>query len=249
MKYLLYSLLLIIVILHSGCYKSNQPQGSASLTVVNAVAGSPALVTNFNSNEAGKTTNTLQYYKAAKRVSYGGSTETGSFIGPTTLSLATITDTLENLWSGTLNLQTGMIYSFFLLGEDTAHIDTLFITDAPPYHSPSDSSIGIRFVNLTNGDPVSVDIQGQSNGSEVSSLSYKNITSFKSYPALASSKNYIFEFRDVTTGNVLGSLTLSGVSNGSGTNTAKNNYRYKNFTMALMGSTTFGQSVSLINNY
>jgi hypothetical protein len=112
--------------------------------------------------------------------------------------------------------------------------DTLFTTDTPPYHPPSDSTIGLRFVNLSPASaPVSVNITGGANGSEVSSLPYKSITDFNNYPATAAISDYNFEFRDAATGALIGSYDVTGI------NTLLygfNNTRlHRNLTLALLG--------------
>jgi hypothetical protein len=61
------------------------------------------------------------------------------------------------------------IYSLFITGADTSNPDDLLVQDVLPVHT--DSTVGIRFVNLSSGsNSVRVDIQGRPNGSTVSSL-------------------------------------------------------------------------------
>jgi hypothetical protein len=164
---------------------------------------------------------------------------------------------MHTIFNGVLNLPIGTIHSLFVTGTLAAP-DTFFTLDNPPYHSPLDSTIGIRFVNLSAGsNPISVDIQGMPNGSEVTSLSYKGITNFKNYNALASSPtSYVFEFRDAGTGALLSAssgYTMNDITNASGTNINDNIYRFRNFTIALIGvpggSGTLIQKAVLINNY
>lgn len=153
------------------------------------------------------------------------------------------------MFSSTLNFAAGGIYSLFITGADTSNPDYLLVQDMPPTHT--DSTVGIRFVNLSTGsNPVSVDIQGQPNGSTVSSLAYKNITSFANFAATTSSvSSYIFEFRDAVSGNLLASYTLSGVNTHS--TTAANTVLFNNLTIALIGQPAGGQVAQrciLVNN-
>jgi len=232
------------------CSKDNtNPKGGASLTIANAIVGSNPLVVNFNGYAGSKTTDTLRYYKSALQIRYGGFKEISSYSGLTPLSLSQISDTLTGLYNLTLNLPVNTIHTLFLVGADTLHIDTLFTEDHPQYHSTADSTFGIRFVNLSPGsDPISVNIKGNANGSEVENLTYKSITEFKNYSATASVARYIFEIRDVASGDLLATYRMNGVNNGTGDNTDDNSWRYRNFTIALRG-TPGSQGTFLISNY
>jgi hypothetical protein len=185
-------------------------------------------------------TDSLEFYNTALYIEYGSYQEFSSYQGTTSLSLSPITDTSISLWIGSFNFAIGKIYSLFFVGMDSLHIDTLLTIDTPPYHAISDSSIGVRFANLSAGsNPVSVDIKGLPPGSEVPSLSYKGITSFNSYTANADApSSYVFEFRDAVSRNLLtskSSFTMSHILNGTGSNSSTNNYRFRNFTIALIG--------------
>jgi len=233
------------------CKKTTTAPGTAAFTIVNAVVGSPNLITNFQGYVGNKTTDSLTYYNSALSIGYAGFTEISSYSGKFPLSLVSVNDTFDWIWNGSLNLSINNVYSLFLSGTDTLHVDTLFTTDVLLYHSASDSSIGIRFVNLSAGSlQVSVDIKDTSaNGIEiVSSLSYQGINNFTNYPATSSVSKYVFEFRDIATNTVLATYTMNGVNNGSGSNTSNNIYRYRNFTIALIGLPG-AQNTMLINNY
>jgi hypothetical protein len=221
---------------------------AANLTLINAVVGStPSLVTNFSG-----ATDPITWYNSALKLVYGtvgSANQLSSYSGEQKLAIYRFPDTTAHstpLFNLTLDLAAGSIHTLFLAGTVTAP-DTLFTTDIPPYHPPSDSSMGMRFVNLMPGSaPVSVNITGNANGSEVSSLSFKGITDFKNYPATAAVSSYTFEFRNAATGTLIGSLPVSGV------NLLSNNQRrYRNLTLALLGlpgdPTTL--KIILINTY
>jgi hypothetical protein len=92
----------------------------------------------------------------------------------------------------------------FLTGADTNALDYLLTTDSIPFFGPSDSVMGIRFVNLSTGsNPISINLEGSSNGSEVSNLAYKGITNFKQYVNNSTISDYFFVIRDVATGDSL----------------------------------------------
>ncbi len=235
------------------CKKSSTGSGTASLTLINAVAGSNILATNFSD------TYSIEWYYSAMQVQYGSYSpyyETSSYSGTQPLKLYQYPDTLEKstpLFDLRIDLLIGSVHTLFLTGTTSAP-DTLFTTDILPVHPPQDSSFGIRLVNLSPGSgPVSVNIQGQANGSETASLPYKSITAFKTYPATSATGSYVFEFRDAA-GILLGSYTFDGVNNDAGNNTANNLWRYRNFTLILAGLPAAGttgstQIVFLANNY
>ena len=162
------------------------------------------------------------------------------------MSLYDNSDTLHSIFGCSLELPIGSIHSLFLTNT-LVQPDSLFTTDIPPYHPTTDSSIGIRFVNLSTGSgPVSVDIQGQPNGSEVISLPYKGITDFKNYSARATISSYKFEFKNAASGAILATYTMSGVNNGV-VNSSQNQLRFRNFTIVLKGLPG-ATSVFLVNN-
>lgn len=236
------------------CKKSNTPSGTTSLTLINAVAGSNPLVANFSDAYP------LEWYSLALLLPYATYYpyyETSSYIGKQQpLRLYQYPDTLEKsvpLFDLRLDLPVGTVHTLFLTGT-TNTPDTLFTTDILPLHPIRDSSFGIRLVNLSPGSgSVSVNIQGQVNGSETGSLPYKSITDFKKYPATSAIGSYVFEFRDADA-TLLASYTFAGVNNGTGNNTDINLWRNRNFTLILaglpaVGATPSTQIVFLANNY
>ena len=229
MQKIFLSVLIFAGITNTGCKKDIEPEGTASLTIINAVAGSAPLVTNF-SNEP------LQWYKSARQLTYGTFSANLNMFAPvdgiTPVNLYTYPDTAAHqqpLFSLQLNLQRYSIYTLFLVGQP-GDTDTLFTTDVPAYHSPTDSTTGIRFVNLSpDSDPMSINIKGQTPGSETGSLSFKSITPFKNYPAGKAINSYIFEFRDAATGTLMSTYTLGNFNSASGSP------RFRNVTIALKG--------------
>jgi hypothetical protein len=239
----------------SSCEKGSTAEGSASLTIINAVVGSNQMVTNFSNNYL-----LSSYYKSAQKISYGSYSPTvnefNSFSGTTNLTLYQMPDTTEksspfydNL---NLSLPLGSINTLFLTGT-VKQPDTLFTTDNPPYHTSSDSSLGIRFVNLSVGsNPVNVTLLTSITTNEFANVAYKNISDFKNYPATASINNYTFQIRDASTNKIIASQTFNGINDGL-VNTKTNQYRFRNFTIALIGQAggvgANGQKALLINNY
>lgn len=236
------------------CKKEMVPAGTASLTIINAVAGSNTLVTNF------KGTNDLTWYAFANQLVYSNylraENQISSYSGTQNLRIYQMPDTLaaKPFLQVPLDLPVSSINSLFLIGTKDAP-DFLLTTDTPPNHTATDSTMGFRFVNLSPGSaPISVNIKGSSYGSEVGSLSYKSITAFKNYKATHDVSSVIFECRDQASGTILGSFTVSDVNNDlSNPATPINQWRFRNFTLALLGvpngTGTMAQTLLLIGNY
>lgn len=234
----------------AGCKKSAVPPAStvASFNLVNATVGDNPLAIRFNNKLVIFSTLTT-----SNLLSYGTANLFSPVSGSNTIAFIQSTDTTHTLFTGTFNLQNANAYSFFLTGT-VSQPDTMLVRDNLPYYQSTDSVGGVRFVNLSTGsNPVSVDIKGSANGSEVQSLAYKGITTFKTYAANHTVSSYIFEFRDAASGTLIASTTISGVNNSTGTNTTANSFRFKNHTLALIGQPggtgTAAQKLLLINNY
>lgn len=220
------------------CTKINTRNSFSSLNIINASFNSNPVITNFSQLEPKGPATPLQYYATANSIPYGNSWESGSYVGSTNLSLSQSSDTSTSLWSGHLNLQSGYIYSLFIIG-DTSNIDTLLITDNIPYYPASDSAIGIRFVNLVqNSYPMTVNIEGNMPDQiEFDNLGYKQISNFKRYSANSSIPGfYNFEIRDKNSDSLL--ITFSWFYS-----------LQKSNTIVISGTPQFGLSVFPINNY
>ena len=240
------------------CIKTTGAPGSAALTMVNAINNSNPIVTNFTTlNSKGVPLEALQFYNTANSISLGSSYESGSYTGNTYLSISQITDTTFTLWTGEFDLPIGSIHTLFFCG-DTTSVDTLFTTDIIPSYPFSDSVMGIRFVNLSKGsNPFSVNLEGNSNGSEVTSMAYKGISGFKQYTNNSSTIDYLFVIRDAATGDSLTQFDFS--ISGSGNNgyglTDPNNgnlLTFKNITIAVYGSetnTNIPLTTMVVDNY
>jgi hypothetical protein len=249
-------LLIVIFTLLSAisCKKNNATaQGTAALTVINAVVGSAPLITNFSGSYQ-------LNYSMAQKLSYGSYNATvnefSAYDGTARLALYQIPDTTDHsipLYNLNLKLPVKTIHTLFLTGK-VATPDSLLLTDNPPYHTASDSSMGIRFVNLSAGSvPVNVTLSTTTTMSEFSNIAYKGSTDFKNYPTIRVISSYTFQVRNASTNAVISSFTFSGINNGTGSNLSNNNYRFRNFTLALIGQPggtgSASQKLLLINNY
>ncbi|BAU54068.1 DUF4397 domain-containing protein [Mucilaginibacter gotjawali] len=230
----LFSILGLSLVLAS-CKKelTNLGSGTSSLTIVNAVVGNDYLLTDFKRGQS-----TGNYLPPMNGIHYGTATYFNSYSGQQPLALYHLPDTTATsapVFKLTLDLPVNTIHTLFLMGTQ-GDPDQLLTTDQLPYHPDSDSTMGIRFINISKtSHPVSVNIAGQANGSEATGLAYKSVTPFKNYNAGSAIKSYTFEFRDQATGELLGSCIVDGVNN-DGSSSSPNIRRYKNFTIALLGA-------------
>ena len=237
MRKVYFNLFSIIIFLLgvSSCKKelTSKVSGTSALTLVNGVVGNTFFYTNFNGDNANKL-----YYSDASTLRYGNFAFFNSYSGQQKLGLYQLPDTNANskpVFNLTLDLPLNKVHTLFLTGTPQ-NPDQFFTADELPYHAPADSVIGIRFVNISKGDPpVSVNILGKENGSEMAELPYKGITGFKNYSAKAGISSYMFEFRDKATGMVLGSCLVNGLDN-DGSPYMPNIRRNKNFSIAFLGA-------------
>jgi hypothetical protein len=251
------------VVLALACQKTGSVPSvprPASLTVVNAIPGSEPIIPVINSGSL------ITYFDFAFPIPYTGFMEYSPPGGEDTTYVVQGADTLDvgpksgNLpFYGILNLKPGKIYSLFLCGADTNSPDYLLTTDSIPYYEPTDSDMGVRFVNLSTGsNPISINLEGSANGSEVSSLAYKGITTFKSYVNNSTTVDYMFVIRDAATGDSLAQfdfLQNYSINNGYGLTDpiTRDLLTFKCITIAIYGSesnsTAFPLSAMVIDDY
>ncbi len=236
------------------CTKESKPSGTASLTIINTVVGSNILVTDFSSSHP------LEWYANASMLAFGAyynnveasyNNQFNAYSGTQNLTLFNYPDTTAQsapLFRLQLHLPAGAISSLFLTGTVAAP-DTLLTLDHPPYHPFADSSMGVRFVNLSPGStPVSINIRGEATGSEAASLPFKGITGFKNYPTVSTVSEYVFEFRNASNGALLATYSAAGINQLN--SSFPNRWIHKNFTLVFYGpgSDPLSQAVLCIDN-
>ena len=212
------------------CEKENLPPGTASLTIVNATVGSKPLATNFSIEGPVP-------YTTGKRLQYNSfsnnANQFNAYAGSQRLRLFQYPDTAagdQPLFDLKLDLPVGSISTLFLTGTVSAP-DTLFTRDAIPFFAGGDSAMAIRFVNLSPGSaPISINIIGLADGSEIASLSFKKSSEFRRYAVRDGINDYVFEFRDAESGNLLASYETTGINYKD-----PNWWIYRSFTLALIG--------------
>lgn len=210
----------------------------SAFTVVNAIVNANPMIADFSGVDS-----VSAYYSTTPQIGYASFNEYSIPSGNVPTVIYQISDTSQPQFRGVLNLRPSSIYTLFLSGivNSQNQADTLLTQDNPPYHAVSDSSVGVRFVNLSPGsNPISINIQGNVNGSEVSSLPYRKYTSFRNYPATVNIIQYIFEIRDAGSGSLL-------------TTYVYNLEPFQNITIAVIGlegsPTLASISATQVNNY
>lgn len=222
---------ILLMALLASCNKDVTTAGTASLSIINAIPGSNDLLPNFRQDGAilyrqaailryknfFMTDNRIRYYSGQQRLRIYQMPDTTSKDQP--------------LFDLQLDLPVGSIHTLFLTGSPDAPDTVMISNEQIPFFPQSDSAMAIRFVNLSKGSaPVSINIKGFADGSEVQSLGYKAITGFIKYPVNLQLQNYVFEFRDAATGTLLGSFTTQGLQQ-----TSPNPWVFKSFTIAFTG--------------
>jgi hypothetical protein len=200
-------LLLLIGFAFASCKKSDVTLSPlASLNLVNATVNLGTVQANFT-NLSNKTTG-QPYSQITTTVPYGSNNVYGVLANMAIpLTIVATTDTTKPIYISSLNFANGSIYSLYLAGQ-TGAVDTVMVRETIPYYA--DSTCGVRFINLSyNSNPIVVTQSITPTVNDFSSLTYKQYSSFKTYPSKSSNSSYIFQVRDAVAGTLLGSYTLS----------------------------------------
>jgi hypothetical protein len=177
------------------CKKSQSTYNpSGMVNVTNAVIGGSALAV----NNTGQTAYSNSYVQVPL---LSGDNRLKLYVASTS------TTPSITYYDQPFSVATAGYYSLFLTGISPTQVDAVLINES--YKSYTDSTCGVRFINLSpNSGPISVNIQGAAQGSEVSTLAYKAYTTFKQHPAKMVNANYVFEIRDAGTGNLITTYTM-----------------------------------------
>jgi hypothetical protein len=187
-------------------------QTSSTFTITNAIAGVPtsySLYARFNYGQ--KPT----LFVNAPMIPVDNTLLFNGYSGGLPMAFSPKTDTTKVLYPQTLNIQNGNIYSLFLMGTESDP-DYLFQQeDIPPHYVPTDSVVGVRFINLSKGSaPITVNIKGTPEQLIAGPIAYKASTAYRPYPmgrTAVPSQSYGFEIRDQATGNLITSYTLASI--------------------------------------
>lgn len=204
----------MVAFLAGSCKKSTvEVAPLASLNITNVVVGGKTV--KLNSNLADSATN--YSFKAF-----------GLNAGTTPVYVYPTGDSTHPYYNKTMQAGHGGIYSLFLAGSTATQVDTIVIREAIPVRT--DSSAGVRFGHLSyNSGPIVVTLSTSTTVNEFA-LSYKEISSFKTYPALSANGTYTMQVRDAGTNAILATYALTtprffnctliwkGMKGGTGTN-------------------------------
>lgn len=209
MKLYIWNVQICLIFLTFTACKKDTPAVTplSTLNFVNATVNLGVVKANFT-NTTTKGGSYQFYSQITTSVGYGANVifPVLSDVG-TPLTIAPVADTTMPAYSGSLNLANGGSYSLYLAGS-VGSVDAILLRDTLPHYS--DSVCGVRFINLSyNSNPI-IAVQTISPATiDFSSLSYKQISEFKTYAAGVVNTSYSFQVRDAGTDSVLGAYTLT----------------------------------------
>lgn len=218
--------LLLSVALMSACTKQKSPEGNPSTIIVfNALENGTIVRANLSGKHPVKYITALQIWARGQNRLYSDQT-----VQP--VAFFASADTMPDdspVWSGDLLLEKGNIYSLFIVNGDKGG-EHVFQQEHIP-GLKKDSVTYMRFANMSNGPAISVNIKGQPNGSFVSSLNFKGISSFAEIPLNKSLSSLTYEVRDAASGNLIAEYTTNDMN----VYTYGNGFLHKAYTLVLTG--------------
>ena len=221
-----YLLLLMLTIMAGACSKQKSPEESpATVMLFNALEDGITIRANLSGQHP------IQY-NTALLLPPRNHTRIHSKQAVQPFAFYASADTMPKdapVWTGDLPLQRGNIYSLFIYGNQQ-QAETLLLEEKLQGFS-KDSVTYLRFANMSNSQPVSVNIQGKPHGSLINQLNYKTASAFIPLPADKTVVEYVFEVRDAVTEELLVTYTASNVGDYSDLN----NYLHRSLTLVLTG--------------
>jgi hypothetical protein len=143
-------------------------------------------------------------------------------------------DTLETdkpVFDKELEVVNGKSYSLYLMGEKT-QADYLFFENKFKVYQAGDSVTYLQVVNISNDQPVSINLKGEPKGSLIDRLAYKEASLFLELNVDHHHTAYEFEFRDAATGDLLFTELVDDID---GASIGVNRFLYKNWAMVFAG--------------
>jgi hypothetical protein len=212
MKYL--NLLLLAVLIMTACKKTEfKTTRVGSLKIVNTVNGGGA----------------VRLGGVPTLVNNNASADFSLYAGNPDIYVWPITDSLKPYFNANKNVsvEDRDIYTLFL-GGSTSASEAILVKENIPVRS--DSTAGVRIINLSPGSPeIKVTLATSTTNSEFGNIAYKQLTEFKSFPALSKNTSYTFQFRNAATDVLISSITMSGAT------LAGFVPRFRNVTLVLRG--------------
>ena len=215
---------IFVVLLFASCKKDTTIPQRASINIIHATVGIPTLKVNY----FGSTIIYAAFTSGPGALAYGTNTVVSVSPGSTPVTIVSSTDTLNPIYNSPVATSGGDVYSLYLAGQSTAAEAVLVKETNIPIHSLTDSTCGIRFINLSyNSAPVNVTLSTTTTVNEFTNVAYKSISDFKSYPAAVVNSTYTFQVRN-STGTLLASYVFTGASTAAVP-------RFLNVTLAFIG--------------
>ena len=205
------------------CEEDNSlPTVGTSLKIVHAATGTPSVLVNyFNHNIAYADIASLEFSESM-RVTLPPNATREVIIVPTE-------DTLTQVLNREVNLQSGGIFTMFLLTEGQ-ELEGLLIEDV--LLNSKDSLVGVRFANFSSDiGLVTVNISGETENL-VNGLAFRDVSNLSSLSATSEEGSYQFEFKDEE-GNIVGIAKLNPFS-------GRPRPIYKSLTYAIIGQSYDG---------
>jgi hypothetical protein len=232
--------LLIGALFLQACKKTGlEVPSSSSLLVVNAAIG-------ITSARVVATAQPFIWARtgSSNTIAFARSFQIGTLSGINNIIAVSAADTNTVLYNSTKaeTLEAGTFNTFFLCGNTGAYEGIVINNENIPNYT--DSVLGIRFINLSpNSSPVNITLSTTASVNEVTGLAYKQITNFKTYPALSSTGNMIFQIRN-DGGILLATYTLPVTPVSPFTTAGIPWARFKNLTLVIQGlqGTTTGSN-------
>lgn len=222
-------LVLLSALTSAGCKKQTVIEADfANLKIVGFVYEGATVVANLSGKD-------LPVYKEARNI-------TGGVMSPDFYSNYIFQD-LQPLWlhafpdtmpgskpvmTMNLELEKGQAYSLFVTGPKHA-LDTFLLRDEYQPYNTKDSAASVRFVNMMQGQTISVNLKGKTPGSLAANIPYKSAAAYVQVPVTATAENFTLEFRDAASGELIHEQTVYPINN-NGTD-----WLFKVRTVALAG--------------
>lgn len=222
-------LLIIFVALCWACKKQTVYNGQPlSIAVFNGLNDGVLVYGNYSGSQPFT-------YKFSQLIGNGTGALTISFEEPQVRARFFVDpDTLETdqpVLDKELEVAHGRSYSLYLMGEKP-QADYLFFENKFKVYKAGDSLTYLQVVNISNDQPVSVNIKGETKGSLINRLAYKEVSPFLELNVDYNHTAYAFEFRDAATGDLLFTELVDGIPGASGD---ANRFMYKNWAMVFTG--------------
>lgn len=225
------TLLSSLILMNSACSKHQIDQlPMASVNIVNTVTGGTTVGVASYYETVGNNANVVLSYNPGSSI----------YVYPAGDSLHPY---YQAQGGKDINIAGQDIYTLFLGGTPSSAEGVLVKENLPVR---TDSTGGIRFINLSpNAPAVNVTLSTTPTVNEFAGVSYKDITAFKSYPALSSTTSYTFQIRNASTNALITSISISGTSLLSGIP------RFRNITLVLRGMVSGSPSAGItrVNHY